>query len=35
MKILMESIDMEIWDAVVNGPLVPMQVVKEENVKKP
>ena len=35
MKIFMESIDMGIWDAVVNGPFVPMQVVKEETVKKP
>ena len=31
----MESIDMGIWDAVVNGTFVPMQVVKEETVKKP
>jgi len=30
----MESIDMGIWDAVVNGPFVPIQVVKEEIVKK-
>jgi len=35
MKIFMESIDMGIWDAVVSGPFVPMQVVKEETVKKP
>ncbi|XP_068474694.1 uncharacterized protein [Phaseolus vulgaris] len=35
MKIFMESTDMGIWDAVVNGPFVPMQVVKEETVKKP
>jgi len=34
MKIFMESIDMKIWDAVVNGPFIPMHVVKEENVKK-
>ena len=33
MKIFMESIDIGIWDAV-NGPFVPMQVVKEETVKK-
>jgi len=31
----MESIDMGISDVVVNGPFVPMQVVKEETVKKP
>jgi len=31
----MESIDMRIWDAVVNGPFMPMQVIKEEIVKKP
>ncbi|XP_068476794.1 uncharacterized protein [Phaseolus vulgaris] len=35
MKILMESIDMRIRDAVVNGPFVLMQVVKEETVNKP
>ena len=35
MKIFMESIDMGIWDAMVNGPFVPMQVVKEETMKKP
>ena len=35
MKIFMESIDMGIWDAVVSGPFIPMQVVKEETVKKP
>jgi len=34
MKIFMESIDMGIWDAVVSGPFIPMQVVKEETVKK-
>jgi len=35
MKIFMESIDMGIWNAVVNGPFVPMHVIKEETVKKP
>ena len=35
MKIFMESIDMGIWDAVVSGPFIPMQVVKEETIKKP
>jgi len=35
MKIFMESIDMGIWDAVVSGPFIPMQVVKDETVKKP
>ena len=35
MKIFMESIDMGIWDAVISGPFVPMQVVKEETMKKP
>ena len=30
MKIFMESIDMGIWDAVANGPFVPMQVVRLE-----
>ena len=35
MKIFMESIDIGIWDAVANGPFVPVQVVKEETMKKP
>jgi len=35
MKIFMESIDMGIWDAVVNGHFVPVQTVKDEIVKKP
>jgi len=35
MKIFMESIDMGIWDAMVNGTFVPMQVVKGETVMKP
>jgi len=35
MKFFMESIDMGICDAVVSGPFIPMQVVKEETVKKP
>ena len=35
MKIFMESIDMGIWDAVVSGPFIPMQVVEEETVEKP
>ena len=35
MKIFMESIDMGIWDAVVSGPFIPMQVVKDETIKKP
>ena len=35
MKIFMESIYMGIWDAVVSGPFIPMQVVKEETIKKP
>ena len=34
MKIFMKSIDMGIWDAVVNGPFVPIHVVKDETVKK-
>ncbi|XP_068462359.1 uncharacterized protein [Phaseolus vulgaris] len=34
MNILMVSIDMRIWDAVVNGHFVAMQVVKEETIKK-
>ena len=34
MKIFMESIDIGIWDVVVNGPFIPMHVVKKENVKK-
>jgi len=34
MKIFMGSIDMGIWDVVVNGPFVPMHVVKNETVKK-
>jgi len=33
-KMFMKSIDMGIWDAVVNGPFIPMHVVKEENIKK-
>ena len=35
MKIFMESIDSFIWEAVVHGPFVPMQVVKDEEVEKP
>ncbi|XP_068497724.1 uncharacterized protein [Phaseolus vulgaris] len=35
MKIFMESIDFGIWEAVVDGPSVPMQVIKDETVKKP
>ena len=35
MKIFMESIDALIWEAVVHGPYVPMQVVKDEEVVKP
>ena len=35
MRIFMESIDALIWEAVVNGPYVPMQVVKDEEVVKP
>ena len=35
MKIFMESIDMGIWDAMVSGPFIPMQVVKDETIKKP
>ena len=35
MKIFMESIDALIWEAVVHGPYVPMQVVKDEKVVKP
>jgi len=35
MKIFMESIAFGIWEAVVDGPLVPMQVIKDETVKKP
>ena len=32
MQIFMESIDVLIWEAVVHGPYVPMQVVKDEEV---
>jgi len=35
MKIFMESIDSCIWEVVVHGPYVPMQVVKDEEVVKP
>ena len=35
MKIFMESIDSFIWEVVVHGPYVPMQVVKDEEVVKP
>ena len=35
MRIFMESIAALIWEAVVNGPYVPMQVVKDEEVVKP
>jgi len=28
MKIFMESIDMGIWDVMISGPFVPMQVIK-------
>jgi len=35
MQIFMESIDALIWEAVVHGPYVPMQVVKDEEVVKP
>jgi len=35
MKIFMESIDSCIWEVVVHGPFVPMQVVKDETVAKP
>jgi len=35
MKIFMESIDSCIWEVVVHGPYVPMQVVKDEEVEKP
>ncbi|XP_068483105.1 uncharacterized protein [Phaseolus vulgaris] len=34
-KIFMESINSFIWEAVVHGPYVPMQVVKDEEVVKP
>jgi len=34
MKIFMKSIDMGIWDVVVNEHFVPMHVVKDETVKK-
>jgi len=30
----MQSIDMGIWDVVLNDHFIPMHVVKEENVKK-
>jgi len=30
----MESIDMGIWDVVVNEPFVPVHVVKDETIKK-
>jgi len=35
MKIFIESIDSFIWEVVVHGPYVPMQVVKDEEVAKP
>ena len=35
MRIFMESIDALIWEVVVNGPYVPMQVVKDEEKVKP
>ena len=35
MKIFIESIDSCIWEVVVHGPFVPMQVVKDETVAKP
>jgi len=35
MRIFMESIDALIWEVVVHGPYVPMQVVKDEEVVKP
>ena len=35
MKIFMESIDSFIWEVVVHGPYVPMQVVKDKEVVKP
>jgi len=35
MNFFMESIDMGIWDVVVNGYFVPVQVVKDETVKNP
>ena len=35
MQIFMESIDALIWEAVVHGPYVPMQVVKDGEVVKP
>ena len=35
MRIFMESIDALIWEVVVHGPYVPMQVVKDEKVVKP
>jgi len=31
----MESIDRGIWDVMVNGPFIHMQVVKYETIKKP
>jgi len=34
MKFFMESIDFGIWEAVVDGLFVPMQVIKDETVKK-
>jgi len=34
MKIFMEYIDFGIWEAVIDGPFVPMQVIKDETVKK-
>jgi len=35
MKIFMESIDSFIWEVVIHGPYVPMQVVNDEEVAKP
>jgi len=35
MKIFMDSIEFGIWEAVVDGSFVPMQVIKDETVKKP
>jgi len=35
MKIFIDSIDQEIWNAIVNGPFIPKHVVDDKQVDKP
>jgi len=35
MKIFIESIDQEIWDAIINGPYTPKHIVANVQVDKP